>query len=148
MVTFTALIYRIFRTSQTIGHSQNRRIAVTSPTIFMFCSLCQQTFKAAKAYHEHLGRKKHLEYKAEFDSNPSKFRNKITKHFLEDFIRFVSRLSEPLEIQVAYQRYMTGNKYRISGSNFRKIEECLPNLKNRIKIEEETEHIIVSGFTY
>jgi Zinc-finger of C2H2 type len=104
----------------------------------MFCSICQKSFKADKMYKLHLKSNQHLREEQRFNENPYIFRKKIGCLFVEHFLRFIGSLEEFTEINKAYCLYISANKYRIKGSLYKTLEECISEMEKYAQIKTQT----------
>lgn len=101
----------------------------------MFCGICQKAFKAYKMYNIHMQSKPHNDMFKVFENNPREFREKISEKFIEHFTLFISNIYEYTKIDIAYQKYISGNKYRIKGSSFKSINDCISILIEYVSVK-------------
>ncbi|KAI4291024.1 hypothetical protein PAPHI01_0298 [Pancytospora philotis] len=103
----------------------------------MFCSICQRSFKVDKTYAEHLKTRAHAEQARRFSADPSLHRRQMGDIFVSHFISFVSGIDDYTELDLAYRSYLSGNRYRIKGTNYKSIHDCAPLLAHRVDLKEE-----------
>lgn len=98
----------------------------------MFCSICQKPFQNEKNYKAHTESTCHKKMQEHFNADPLAYKTKLTKQFVNHFVSFISNKNEYTELNVAYQQYLAGNKYRIKGTLYKNLTEVALAIRNRV----------------
>lgn len=109
----------------------------------LFCSICQKAFKSDKTFRMHLRSATHSSEESLFRRDPGRFRRGLTRKFTDHFVSFVSGLEDFLGADLAYQRYVAGNKYRIKGTLYASLRECVESIRDRITVKEDAGSIFI-----
>ncbi|KAI5169744.1 hypothetical protein PAEPH01_0963 [Pancytospora epiphaga] len=114
----------------------NKSINYLIPQMGFFCSVCQKGFKLAKTYDIHIASDTHKVIHKKLLENPKIFKRKLSKCFITHFASFISNLEKYTEINIAYQQYLGCGRYRIKGTVYKGLHECVKDLSTRVSLQQ------------
>lgn len=100
----------------------------------MFCSICQKSYKLRSNYEMHLKTRHHRTLEKKYNSNPGEFRAHVSKVFISRFVASIANIKDYVEIGIAYQRFIEHSNYRLKGTCYKALLDCIADLEGRVDV--------------